>query len=111
MKRRAGAILFFLLVFCLFPLNSFATKKLIVLTFDDGPRPYVLKNLLPLLQKYSAPSAFFMIGAEVLQNGGLVKEMSENGYEIENHSWGHENLIKLLREKSNSTVKLNLEKT
>ena len=111
MKRRAGAILFFLLVFCLFPLNSFATKKLIVLTFDDGPRPYELKNLLPLLKKYSAPATFFMIGAEILQNDKFVKEMSEKDYEIENHSWGHENFVKLFGEKGNAVVKLNLEKT
>ncbi len=91
--------------------ESFASEKLVVLTFDDGPRPYVLKNLLPLLQKYSAPAAFFMIGAEVSQKEQLVKEMSESGYQIENHSFGHENFVKLLREKDAASVKSNLEKT
>ncbi|MBI2446659.1 MAG: polysaccharide deacetylase family protein [Parcubacteria group bacterium] len=104
-------ILIFALIGLLHTSSSFAAEKLIVLTFDDGPRPYVLENLLPLLQKYSAPATFFMIGAKILPNDKLVKKMSENGYEIENHSWGHENLVKLLREKGALAVKLNLEKT
>lgn len=110
MKRLVGVLLFLLSSF-LYPFNSLAAEKLIVLTFDDGPRPHVLKNLLPLLQKYSAPATFFMIGAEILQNDKFVKEMGENGYKIENHSWGHENFVKLLREKGGAAVKLNLEKT
>lgn len=110
MKRLTGILLFFLIGLLHAP-DSLAVEKLIVLTFDDGPRPYVLKNLLPLLQKYSAPATFFMIGAKILPNDKLVKEMSENGYEIENHSWGHENIVKLLRENGSAAVKLNLEKT
>lgn len=105
------AVLTFALIGLLHSSNSFAAEKLIILTFDDGPRPYVLKNLLPLLKKYSAPAAFFMIGAEVLQKEKLVKEMYESGYEIENHSWGHENFVKLLREKDAAAIKSNLEKT
>lgn len=110
MNRLVG-ILLLALGSLLYVSTSFAAEKLIVLTFDDGPRPYVLKNLLPLLQKYSAPAAFFMIGAEILPNTNLVKEMAENGYGIENHSWGHENLVKLIKEKGSAAVKLNLEKT
>lgn len=109
--RRLIAILIFTLPGFLCVSRSWAVEKLIVLTFDDGPRPYVLKNLLPLLKNYSAPAAFFMIGAEILQNDKLVKEMSENGYEIENHSFGHENLMKLLKEKGADSIRLNLEKT
>ena len=85
MKRLIG-ILSLAFSGLLYASSSFATEKLVVLTFDDGPRPNVLKNLLPLLQKYSTPATFFVIGAEVLQNDKLVKEMHENGYKIENHS-------------------------
>lgn len=110
MKHLTG-ILLFLLVSLLHIPDSLAVEKFIVLTFDDGPRPYVLKNLLPLLQKYSAPATFFMVGSEILPNYKLIKEMSENGYEIENHSWGHENFVKLLKEKGDIAVNSNLEKT
>lgn len=110
MKHFVGILTFFLTGF-LYVSDSLAIEKLVVLTFDDGPRPHVLKNLLPLLQQYSAPAAFFMIGAEILPNNKLVKEMGESGYEIENHSWGHENLVKLIKEKDSAAVKLNLEKT
>lgn len=109
-KHLIGIFLFALSGF-FYTSNVLAAEKLIVLTFDDGPRPYVLKNLLPLLKQYSAPATFFMIGAEILPNIRLVKEMGENGYEIENHSWGHENFVKLFREKGVGAARLNLEKT
>ena len=111
MKRCLALILLPALISFFLVSDSFAVEKFIILTFDDGPRPHILKNLLPLLQKYSVPATFFMIGSEILQNDKFVKEMGENGYEIENHSWGHENIVKLLNEKGSAAVKLNLEKT
>lgn len=111
MKRRLVGVLSLMSFALLYASSSLADEKIIVLTFDDGPRPYVLKNLLPLLKKYSAPATFFVIGSEILPNAELLKEMSENGYEIENHSWGHENLVKLLKEKDSVALRLNLNKT
>lgn len=109
--RRLVIILFITSFGFLYVPNLFASEKLISLTFDDGPRPHVLKNLLPLLKQYSVPATFFMIGAEILPNGKFVKDMSESGYEIENHSWGHENFLKLYREKGAAAVSLSLAKT
>ncbi len=88
-----------------------AAEKIIVLNFDDGPRPAVLKNLLPLLEKYDIAATFFVIGSAIWPNAKLIEEMNENGHEIENHSWGHENLKKLLREKGADAVKIDVEKT
>ncbi len=109
--KHLGGILLFVLISFLHVSNSFAIEKFIMLTFDDGPRPYVLKDLLPLLKKYFVPATFFMIGTEILQKEKLVKEMFENGYDIENHSWDHENFVKLLKENGAPAVKLSLEKT
>lgn len=110
MKYLVGILSILLIGFLRIP-NSFANEKIIALTFDDGPRPHVLEDLLPLLKQYSVPATFFMIGAEILSNNKFVKKMNESGYEIENHSWGHENLVKLLKKKNNIAVRLNLEKT
>ena len=46
--------------------------KTIVLCFDDGPRPQVLKELLPLLENYDIPASFFMEGDMIL----LIKNSS-----------------------------------
>jgi len=94
-----------LLLFCLFyGSNSFAEEKLVVLTFDDGPRPDVLlgKNrqigLIELLESYFGrfiPANFFVIGGEAQSHQKLIKNLSKKGFFIENHTYGHDNLLKL----------------
>ncbi len=69
--------------------------KTIVLCFDDGPRPAVIKKLLSTLETYNVKAAFFVEGAIAATNKELIKKMHKAGHEIENHSWGHENFIKL----------------
>ncbi|MDP3052060.1 MAG: polysaccharide deacetylase family protein [bacterium] len=85
-------------------------NKTIILNFDDGPRPAVLKELLPLLEKYDVRANFFMEGDMVLANKELVRKMHDAGHKIENHSWNHENFKKLFREKGAEAVKSNLNK-
>ena len=85
-------------------------EKTIILNFDDGPRPAVLKELLPLLEKYNVQANFFVEGDMVSANKELIKKMHGAGHRIENHSWGHENFKKLFREKGAEAVKLNLNK-
>ena len=85
--------------------------KTIILNFDDGPRPWALEKLLPVLKKYKVPGSFFLEGWAIKPNREFVKKMHDAGHEIENHSWGHENFKKLLREKGAEAVKSNLNKT
>lgn len=91
-----------------------AQQKLIALTFDDGPRPYVLlgitspsekaaPGLLDLLDKDHAKATFFVVGWR-LHPGSLgaweepkigvtcvqaLKEAVRRGQEVENHTWSH----------------------
>ena len=99
-----GYLTVFLFCFCLngsiFPCavhSDNRAEKTIILNFDDGPRPKVLKDLLPLLESHGARAHFFMMGAAVLPNKKLVAEMSRNGHRIENHGWGHENFVRLYK--------------
>ncbi len=91
--------------------NRKPLEKIIVLTFDDGPRPKVLKNLLPLLKKHDVTATFFVIGANASDNAELLWYMSRAGHEIENHSWGHENLKKLYKQKGAQAIISNIAKT
>jgi peptidoglycan/xylan/chitin deacetylase (PgdA/CDA1 family) len=87
-------------------------KKLIALTFDDGPRPYVLlgtkatgapPGLLDLLDRQKVKATFFVmgwrltpktfgdrrepnIGVTCLDAAQLVRQ---HGHEIENHTYSH----------------------
>ena len=87
--------------------------KLIALTFDDGPKPYVLmgtrsgkgvtsQSLLTLLDQQEVKATFFVMGWRLSKNademcrkvdGGVCREAAEEehrrGHEIENHTYGH----------------------
>ncbi|EHI68666.1 polysaccharide deacetylase [Streptococcus ictaluri 707-05] len=79
-------------------------QKLVALTFDDGPDPKTTPQVLDLLAKYQAKATFFMMGSKIAGNEDLVKQISEAGHEIENHSWDHPVLTKLRPEEVQSQV-------
>ncbi|MDD5660243.1 MAG: polysaccharide deacetylase family protein [Actinomycetota bacterium] len=71
-------------------------KKIIALTFDDGPNPgdpTVTKNILALLKRYNAEATFFVIGKNAVIHPEIVREEYQEGNEVGNHSWCHENLV------------------
>jgi peptidoglycan/xylan/chitin deacetylase (PgdA/CDA1 family) len=92
------------------------SAKLIALTFDDGPKPYVLmgtrsgkgiasQSLLRLLDQQGVKATFFVMGWRLSKNadekcrqvdGGVCREAAEEehrrGHEIENHTYGHGDL-------------------
>jgi len=89
--------------------------KLIALTFDDGPRPWVLKgnseaghasaSLLDLLDHEGAKATFFVMGWRLAPAADkdcrkidvgincrqAAEEEHRRGHEIENHTYGHGN--------------------
>jgi peptidoglycan/xylan/chitin deacetylase (PgdA/CDA1 family) len=93
-----------------------AEDKLIVLTFDDGPRPKILEGngdkqgLINVLESFRVPAHFFMIGANVQNNSELVARMSQRGFLIENHTYGHDNLVKLRHLQGNEAVSRTIQK-
>ncbi len=99
-----------------------ADQKLIALTFDDGPRPYVLygvnkpgekqvDSLLNLLDQQGVKATFFVMGWRLTPktwgekhetNIGVTcldaaKDVLKRGHEIENHTYGHERLDLFVR--------------
>jgi len=93
------------------PLDT--AKKLIALTFDDGPRPWVLKgnsqpgfaspSLLDLLDREGVKATFFVMAWRLAPaadkecrriDAGITcrqaaQEEHRRGHEIENHTYGH----------------------
>lgn len=68
-------------------------KKLVALTFDDGPSQYTGK-LLDALKKYNAKATFFVVGSRIgsSSNSALLKRMEAEGHVVGNHSQNHKNL-------------------
>lgn len=73
------------------------TKKMIALTFDDGPDEEVTPQILKTLKKYNAKATFFMLVSSVEKNPKLAKQIAKDGHEIANHSYSHANLTQIKR--------------
>ncbi len=97
------------------PTDRAPSRKLIALTFDDGPRPWVLKgnsepghasaSLLDLLDRQSVKATFFVMAWRLapaadkdcrkIDTGITCRQAAEEehrrGHEIENHTYGHGN--------------------
>lgn len=64
-------------------------KKLIALTFDDGPDPRVTPKVLKDLAEYHAHATFFVVGKEIPGNEKLLQRMVAEGHVIGNHTYSH----------------------
>ena len=77
------------------PSKDFENKKLIALTFDDGPSYRNTTKLINELDKRDARVTFFMLGQLALRQKELVKEVYDRGHTIGSHTYDHKNLKKL----------------
>ncbi|MBQ3474394.1 polysaccharide deacetylase family protein [Candidatus Saccharibacteria bacterium] len=72
-------------------------KKLVALTFDDGPSPSTTPALLDILSEKSVLATFFMLGNMAQNNPGIVKRIEREGHEVASHTMYHQNLVLLSR--------------
>ena len=81
-------------------------KKMIALTFDDGPN-YNTSKILEILNKYNVRATFFVLGSKINHNEKIIKTMDEYGMEIGNHTYSH----KLMTSMSNLDIIKEVEYT
>ena len=70
-------------------------KKLVVLTFDDGPSEATTPRLLDILAEKDVPATFFVLGSKAKANPTIVKRANKEGHEIASHTMYHQNLIRI----------------
>ena len=75
-------------------LRDCARLKCVALTFDDGPGEHT-DELLDTLADYDAKATFYVLGSKVAGNTDTLQQMAEEGHEIGNHSWDHDDLATL----------------
>jgi peptidoglycan/xylan/chitin deacetylase (PgdA/CDA1 family) len=68
-------------------------KKIVALTFDDGPNPPYTNRILEILRDHGAHATFFMLGCRLQQHPSLVRQAVAEGHEIGNHSFAHSYLL------------------
>ena len=70
-------------------------KKLIALTFDDGPSAATTPQLLDILHQKSATATFFMLGSRALNNPDIVERAEREGHVVASHTMYHQNFNKI----------------
>jgi peptidoglycan/xylan/chitin deacetylase (PgdA/CDA1 family) len=66
-------------------------KKIIYLTFDDGPIPIVTPFVLEILKKFNAKATFFCIGDNINKHQDIFFQLKADGHAIGNHTYNHLN--------------------
>ena len=65
-------------------------KKMIAITFDDGPYPKVEKQILELFEKYNGRATFFFLGQRIEEWYPDTPAMIyEAGHEVASHTYSH----------------------
>lgn len=64
-------------------------RKVVALTFDDGPDPRQTTEILDLLKQYQAKATFFVVGEKAALHPELLQRERAEGHEIANHTYSH----------------------
>ncbi|HQW29597.1 MAG: polysaccharide deacetylase family protein [Verrucomicrobiales bacterium] len=71
------------------------SRKVIAITFDDGPHPENTPRLLDMLKERKIKATFYVVGSMVKYSPELLRRMIAEGHEIGNHTVEHGNLVRL----------------
>jgi len=67
-------------------------RRLIAITFDDGPHPTHTPRLLDMLRDRNVKATFYVVGTNARAYPGILRRMVAEGHEVANHSYNHPNL-------------------
>lgn len=71
--------------------SEFDPRKLVALTFDDGPNEIYTPQILDILKKHDVKATFFALGQHVDEFPHIAKRIVDEGHTIGNHSYTHPN--------------------
>ena len=75
--------------------RDYSGKKLIALTFDDGPYAETTPRLLDILFEKDVRATFFMLGSRARFNPDIVKRAEKEYHVVASHTMYHQNLISI----------------
>ncbi len=71
------------------------SRKVVAITFDDGPHPENTPRLLDMLKARKVKATFYVVGNMVKYSPQLLRRMIEEGHEIGNHTVKHNMLSRM----------------
>jgi len=84
-------------------------KKLMSLTFDDGPNDPVTPIILQILKKYNAKATFFVLLEQALKYPNIIRKIIDEGHAIGIHGTEHISYSKYSPEEIYQDVLRNVE--
>ena len=82
----------------------FEGKKLVTLTFDDGPSPETTPRLLETLREKDVLATFFTLGSMASSYPDIVKRANQEFHEIASHTTYHQNLVRISKDAAISDI-------
>jgi peptidoglycan/xylan/chitin deacetylase (PgdA/CDA1 family) len=76
---------FFIPIIC----SAKTDKKVVALSFDDGPIAENTLQILQMLKDTNAKAAFFCIGSRIAGSKAILKQAYDDGHLIGNHTFSH----------------------
>lgn len=70
-------------------------RKLVALTFDDGPAEKYTEAYLDILDRYNIHATFYNLGQNIEAYPDIAKKVIDQGSEIQSHTYQHAQLTKL----------------
>jgi peptidoglycan/xylan/chitin deacetylase (PgdA/CDA1 family) len=67
-------------------------RKVVALTFDDGPNPVATPKILDTLRQKGVRATFFVLGSHAERWPELVRRIAHEGHQIGNHGYFHRKL-------------------
>ena len=64
-------------------------KKVVALTFDDGPAPNTTPQILEILKEKNVKGTFFLIGQNLKKFPQIGQQIVADGHTLGNHTWHH----------------------
>jgi peptidoglycan/xylan/chitin deacetylase (PgdA/CDA1 family) len=71
----------------------------VALTFDDGPHPTWTLRVLETLAEHGTRATFFLVARKAEEHPEVVKAILDGGHGVALHSWAHDRLFALRRER------------
>lgn len=69
--------------------ENFLRPREVVLTFDDGPMPWITRSILDTLDRYCTKATFFSVGRMAVAYPDTVKDVVARGHTLGAHTWSH----------------------
>jgi peptidoglycan-N-acetylglucosamine deacetylase len=84
---------------------NFLKPKEVVLTFDDGPLPWITKSILDTLERFCTKATFFSVGRMAIAYPETTRDIQHRGHSLGTHTWSHPmNMRRMTIEQSSAEI-------